>query len=84
MPTKRNMYGIVIFYKMNRNHTMTEIGKTKVLDAYTALNIFANVPNPESQLIQADSIQHLKEKYDQLRINVQNPDFVRSKITPYL
>lgn len=52
MTKKKNLKGQVIFYKPDYvTKTLTEIGRTKTLPFAQALMLYAETPNPASQII---------------------------------
>lgn len=46
------------------------------VDGAQALDLYANIPNPASQLIDAESIEELNEKMVEMNNNFQNQDWL--------
>lgn len=53
-------------------------------DGMTALNLYANIPNPASQLISAESAEELKQLKDKRILEMQDPIWVNENILPCL
>jgi len=68
------MFGIVIFYDPNyTTQTIKEIGRTPVLDYMDALNIYAETPNPASQMVKGETEEELQLELTKLEQYVKNP-----------
>lgn len=56
------------------------IREIDVDDGMTALNLYANIPNPASQLISAESAEELKQLKDKRILEMQDPIWVNENI----
>jgi len=69
--------GQVIFMEYDeKNHVFYEIGRTMVIDAYKALMVYAETPNPASQLLNGKSKEEIAVKYNQLMIDCKRKQWV--------
>lgn len=71
----------VIFYERNENGTFDCIGKTQIMSAGNAINIYANTA---SQFIEGYTIEEVEELTLNNIQDMQDPKFVDRLITPYL
>lgn len=72
------MYGQVIFMEYNeKTNEFDEIGKTSVIEHHVALNIYAETPNPPSQILKGATKEEIKKQYTQLMKDRKNPDWVK-------
>jgi hypothetical protein len=60
-----------------KNKTLTVINEALFDDAFTALNYYANIPNPESQLVQGKTYDELIERLLILHENIKNPEWLK-------
>ena len=69
--------GQVIFMEYDeKNHVFYEIGRTLVIDAWKALDVYAEIHNPASQLINGKSKEEIAVKYNQLMIDCKRKQWV--------
>ena len=75
----------VLFYMENEDHqTFTRIGISPVVSPAIALEIYANTPNPASQMIQADNITQLWVEVLDMDNKMADPKYTKEYIWPYL
>lgn len=74
----------VLFYERNEKHTFDLMGDTGILTPGQAMYVYANVPNPASQLIEAEDEVQLQVKVLKNIENMSNFDWVEKNIDPYL
>ena len=69
--------GQVVFMEYNKEkHEFYETGRTKVLSAWQALNVYAETHNPASQLLNGNSEEQIAVKYNQLMIDCKKAKWV--------
>lgn len=76
--------GIVIFFERNKNGTFDPAGKTQPLSSFTALQIYANTPNPASQLVYGETPEEAEEEARKMIENMKKPEYVEEYVDPYL
>lgn len=70
---KTDTHGVVIFYDADyETKTIKEIGRTPVLEVWTAMEYYAETPNPASQIITFSSIDEQAEQEKQLQAHVNS------------
>lgn len=70
-------FGQVIFYSANRaNMTITEIGRTPVLPFSTAIDIYAETPNPASQILEWTTEEERISAYQELNKNIHDKEWL--------
>lgn len=75
--SNRKVLAIVVFMEYDRdNHIFYEIGKTPTIDYCDALTVYAETPNPASQILAGACELQVKEKYNQLLIDCKDPIWV--------
>ena len=84
------------YYALMLFKTELELGKSQepnkwinisnyVFDNGTeALNAYANIPNPASQLLDADTPEELADKMAQMIDNFNNLEWLQTELYPYL
>jgi hypothetical protein len=70
------MLGQVYFYNTTPENTLSFIAKTKVLPYIDALNIYAETPNPASQLIKGENEEELAKERAILNKNIVDPKWL--------
>lgn len=69
--------GIVVFYSAIRyNKSIIEVGRTPILPFPMALDVYAETPNPASQLLQFDTEEERVRKEAELQANVKDPKWL--------
>lgn len=81
---KSSKYGMVLFFLRDDKGTFKNVGRTEILPFKTALDVYANVPNPASQLIEGDYYEIIITKADEMVKNMQNKAYVEEYVDPYL
>lgn len=80
---ERKTYGRVVFFTPKGNVYET-CGQTRVLKSFDALNVYANTPNPASQLVYGNSEQEIEEETQKIITNMANEDYVAEYVKPYI
>lgn len=75
------IFGVVVFFDIWRNETsgerrLEEIGRTCVLDSFSALNVYAETHNPASQLLKFRSPEEYEEVSEELAADILDPEFL--------
>ena len=81
---KQNKLGIVVFFKRNQNGTYDSMGQTKPLRYFTALEVYANTPNPASQLVEGFSVEDVLNSAKEIVQKMACRDYVEEYVDPYL
>lgn len=72
-----NMFGIVVFCEPNYNlKTLKEIGRTSAKPAKEALMIYAECPNPASQIYYFENEAEMLEREAQLQKDIKDPQWL--------
>jgi hypothetical protein len=82
--TKPQALGVVIFFRRNENGTFDRIGQTPPMKYFTALEVYANTPNPASQLVGGDTDEEVNREADIMIENMKKPEYVEEYVDPYL
>ena len=77
-------FGIVIFFGRNDNGTFDSLGQTPPLGYLDALDIYANTPNPASQLVGGDTVEEVFENARKMVLNMKDQEYVENYIDPCL
>jgi len=73
--------GIVYFCLLDAEHETLEVLRTVFFEeAFDALHVYANTPNPESQLITGDTYKELLENLEILHQNIHNQEWIKRLI----
>lgn len=73
----KQVYGIVVFYDPDyTNKTIKEITRTNILPFNYAIDVYANTPNPASQIIQFSTEEEQIEAEKQLQANIVNKEWL--------
>lgn len=77
---KQSTRGILYLCDMNfKEKTFQVVGEAQFDSSFDALNAFANIPNPESQVVLAgkeNTFNHMIKEHEQLKKNVKNPKWI--------
>lgn len=74
-----NVIGMVIFYHPNyQKQTISEINRTPELPFSKALDIYAETPNPASQLLQWKTDDEKEKVLTQHALNIKNPEWLEN------
>ena len=81
---KAKPFGVVIFFERNNDGTFDSVGQTLPLRYMDALNVYANTPNPASQLVGGDTKEEAIEQAKEMVKKMHNLDYVQEYVDPYL
>lgn len=81
---KPSKLGMVLFFLRDDKGTFKNVGRTEILPFKTALDVYANVPNPASQLIEGDDHETITTKADEMVKNMKDKAYVEEYVDPYL
>ena len=81
---KEKPFGVVIFFERNKEGTFDSVGQTQPLRYIDALNVYANTPNPASQLVGGDTEEEAIEEVKEMVKKMHNLDYVQEYVHPYL
>ena len=84
MEHKAKALGIVIFFERNEEGTFDKTGQTPPMSYFIALQVYANTPNPASQLVGGDTAEEVIEEADMMVKNMHDLDYVQEYVDPYL
>ena len=68
----------------NNPNKWVHLRTLKFKDGFLALEAYANIPNPASQLIRACSEEELEQEIQQMKDNYQNQSWLEENLYPYL
>ena len=78
-PIPENTKGILYLCKFSRNPLQLQVVSEILFnDAFNALNSYANIPNPESQLVIGDSYDKLISELSKLHANMENEQWLEN------
>ena len=82
----RGNLGQVLFFEENPHvkHTYKLCGESRVLPSRQALDVYANTPNPPSQVVFGYSEEELEEKKNEVVKRMQDPNWVTEYLEPML
>lgn len=73
----RAKFGIVVFYKINReDQTLIETGRTSKLSFSQAIDIYSETPNPASQIIEFTTEEEQAKVEAELTKNVNDREWL--------
>lgn len=82
---ENNKYSSVLFFRRNVKRTYDFIGRTPICKEYwKSMQIYANTPNPASQIVSAPTISALRDAIIQAVNNMKDPAWVLENIEPYI
>lgn len=81
---KPKALGIVIFFERNEEGTFTKTGQTQPMRYLNALDVYANTPNPASQLVGGDTPEEVTAEATLMVENMKNQEYVEIYVDPYL
>ena len=81
---RKHTYGIVVFFGRNENGTFDKLGQTQLLSYFTALNVYANTPNPASQLVGGSTLEEANNNVDDIVNKMKDKSYVEEYVDPYL
>lgn len=77
-------YGKVVFFNENEKGTFSKISQTILLPFRVALDIYAETPNPASQLVEGDNENEIDNKIETLLKNMDDREWLEENLLPYL
>ena len=81
---KAKPFGVVIFFERNKEGTFDSVRQTQPLRYFDALNVYANTPNPASQLVGGDTKEEAMKQANEMVKKMHNLDYVQEYVDPYL
>lgn len=84
METESPKLGRVLFFERNSLGTFDCIGTSSVLPFGVALDVYANTPNPASQLVEGSDVQEIISESNKMVNNMKDLDYVEEHVDPYL
>lgn len=83
---ERGNLGLVLFFEEDPQvrHTYKLISESKVLPSRQALDVYANTPNPPSQVVFGYSEEELEEKKNEVIKRMQDANWVTEYLEPML
>lgn len=84
MEHKSKTFGVVIFFNRNKEGTFDRVGQTTPMKYFSALQVYANTPNPASQLVGGDTKEEAMEHASEMVKKMHNLDYVQEYVDPYL
>lgn len=79
-----NKLGAVVFFSRNEQGTFTSIGHTQVMPHFDALNVYANTPNPASQMVEGNTVEEVEKGVQSIINQMACPKYVEEYVDPYL
>ena len=77
-------FGRVLFFERNSLGTFDCVGSSSVLPFGTALDVYANTPNPASQLVEGNDVETIINESKKMVENMKDQDYVEHYVDPYL
>lgn len=81
---RAKQFGVVIFFGRNKEGTFDSLGQTPPLRYIDALNVYANTPNPASQLVGGDTKEEAMAEAKIIVEKMHCLDYVQEYVDPYL
>jgi len=80
-----NRLSMVMFFNRNEQGTFDCVGRTKIIkQPFIALEIYANTPNPASQLIEGETEEELLKAADKMEDDMHDLEYLAKNVEPYL
>ena len=76
--------GIVVFFERNDNDVFDCVGQTQPMRFFTALEVYANTPNPASQLVDGNTVEEVTAEANKIIEQMKDPKYVQEYVDPYL
>ena len=76
--------GRVLFFERNALGTFDCIGASSVLPFRVALDVYANTPNPASQLVEGTDVEGIISESNKMVKNMKDQKYVDEYVDPYL
>jgi hypothetical protein len=77
VPKETQVFGKVYFFATTDDQQLLPTGCTEIIDGFDALEIYANTPNPASQIVYGATPQILLSNAVQLMRNVEDPVWLK-------
>ena len=78
-------FSVVLFFLSNDDGTYRFAGNSRVSTNYqVSLDIYANTPNPASQILGADTLRNLLLEVQEMKANMANRQYVDENVDPYI
>lgn len=86
---KAKFFAVMIFYQgyeigLPNGNAWVNVNNLVFQDHSAALNAYANIPCPASQLVEADTRAELLEKIKEMQKNYHNEKWLNENLYPYL
>ena len=81
---KKPVFGAVVFFERNESGAFDKIGRTYVMGHFDALNVYANTPNPASQLVDGDTPDEVEKGVENIIKMMACPKYAEEYVDPYL
>ena len=81
---KPQTLGAVVFFERNDEGTFDTTGRTQVMPYSHALDVYANTPNPASQIVGGNTEEEVEMEVTLMIYNMMHPKYVEEYVDPYL
>lgn len=73
-----NCRGILYLCDLDyQNHTLAVFSEMLFTSQSSALNAYANIPNPESQVVMGKTFDELIKENEKLKLNIKNKNWIK-------
>ena len=76
--------GVVIFFERNEKGTFNTVGQTQPMKYFYALDVYANTPNPASQIVGGDTVEEVNTAVSDMIKKMLDPEYVKEYVDDYL
>ena len=80
----RNKLGAVVLFEQNTDGSYKKIGQTPIMPYGMALDSYAEIPNPPSQLVAGDTPKEVNEAIRDIEGKMGDIEWVEEYLEPYL
>ena len=80
----RNKLGAVVLFEQNMDGSYKKIGQTPIMPYGMALDSYAEIPNPPSQLVAGDTPKEVNEAIRDIEGKMGDIEWVEEYLEPYL
>ena len=82
---KSRKFSVVLFFLRNDDGTYRFAGRSRVSTNYqVSLDIYANTPNPASQILEAATLRELVLDVQEMKANMANRQYVAENVDPFI
>ena len=82
---KSRKFSVVLFFLRNDDGTYRFAGNSRVTTNYRiSLDIYANTPNPASQILEAATLRELVLDVQEMKANMANRQYVAENVDPFI